>query len=248
MNGEGSRLASASWKPGREEARNAALVLPVLLPEFPHEPALLEKGADIEIGDDGRRRGGAVSRLDGVKGDQQRAPEVERVAHQAVSLPGKEALVAARRLPPSLPPPLPLAQADELQEVPRRPQEQRRAAQLEGVERVPGNPVEAVERSVRERANVKERCGRGDGGIRREEEPVVRPEPVLAHHASGPPLVRFRHGHAVEERERPPSDDHLHRVHWSMVHPGRERGHIRAILWPQGYFRRTRREPGRRAR
>ena len=47
---------------------------------------------------------------------------------------------------------------------------------------------------------------------------MVRPEPVLAHHASGPPLVRFRHGHAVEERERPPRDDHLHRVHGPMVH------------------------------
>lgn len=144
MNGEGSRLASASWKPGREEARNATQVLPVLLPEFPYEPALLEKGADIEIGDDGRRRGGAVSRLDGVKGEQQRAPEVERVAHQPVPLSGEETLVASRRFLFPFPVALPLTQADELLQVPRRPKEQRRAAQLEGVERVPGNPVEAV--------------------------------------------------------------------------------------------------------
>ena len=105
------------------------------------------------------------------------------MAHQSVPLSGEEALVPPRCFPFPFPLPLPLAQADELLQVPRRPQEQRRAAQLEGVERVPGNPVEAVEREVRERAQVKEHRGRGGGGISREEEPVVRPEATLAHNA-----------------------------------------------------------------
>ena len=219
--GKISREDFATRNPDRQEPRHALLVLPVRLPELPEHPALLEKGADVEIGDDGRRRGGAVSRLDGVKGEQQRAPEVEGVAHQAVPLSGEEAIVGARRLPSSFPPPFPLAQADELLQVPRRPQEQRRAAHLEGVERIPGNPVEAVERCVRECARVEERRGGGGGGVEREEETVVRAETLVAEEPAGPPLVRLRHGHAVEERERPPRDDHLQRIHRTMVHPDR---------------------------
>src|SRR5512140_529509 len=118
----------------REEPGDAALVFTVLLPELLHEPTLLEKRPEVEVGDDGRRRGGAVSGLHGVEREQQRAPKVKRVAYQAVPLPGEEALVAARRLPLSFPMPLPLAQADELLEIPRRPQEQGRPEDLHPVE------------------------------------------------------------------------------------------------------------------
>ena len=55
--------------PEREEPRHAVRVFPVRIAERSHEPTLLEKGPDIEIGDDGRRRGGAVSRLDRVEGE-----------------------------------------------------------------------------------------------------------------------------------------------------------------------------------
>ncbi|RJQ30522.1 hypothetical protein C4565_00120, partial [Candidatus Parcubacteria bacterium] len=174
--GKISREDFATRNPDRQEPRHALLVLPVRLPELPEHPALLEKGADVEIGDDGRRRGGAVSRLDGVKGEQQRAPEVEGVAHQAVPLSGEEAIVGARRLPSSFPPPFPLAQTDELLQVPRRPQEQARPEELHPVEEEADPTVEAVEGEVREGADVKERRGRGGGGIRRKEEPVARPD------------------------------------------------------------------------
>ncbi|MBP2690179.1 MAG: hypothetical protein H6Q83_2366, partial [Deltaproteobacteria bacterium] len=56
------------------------LVFPVRIAERAHQPTLLEKSPEIEIGDDGRRRGGAVSRLDGVEGEQEGATEIEGMA------------------------------------------------------------------------------------------------------------------------------------------------------------------------
>lgn len=171
-----------------------------------------------------------------MEGEQEGATEIEGMTHQPVPLPGEEALVAALRFLYPFPMPLPLAQAEELLEVPRRPQEQARSEDLHPVEEEADPSVDAVEGDVRERAHVKEHRGRGGGGVEREEEPVVRPEPVLAHHASGPPLVRFRHGHAVEERERAPRDDHLHRYHQAMLHPRRHQPPI--VLLGRRYGRR----------
>ena len=124
----------------------------------------------------------------------------------ARTLPGEEAIVAARRFPSSLPMPLPLPQADELLEVPRRPQEQGRPKDLHPVEEEADPSVDAVEGEVRERAHVKEHRGRGGGGVERQEEPVVRRTGALPSRV-GPTARRFRHGHAVEERERSPRDD-----------------------------------------
>ena len=79
-----SRVSPAERE--REEPRHAALVRPVRLAELPLHPALLEKGPDIEIDEDGRRRGGAVPRLDRVEGEQEGATEIEGMTHQAVPL------------------------------------------------------------------------------------------------------------------------------------------------------------------
>lgn len=142
-------MVSSTERTEGKEPRHAALVCSIFLAELAHEPSFLEKCPDVEVSDDGRRRGCAVSRLDRVEGEKESTPEVERVTNQAVPLPGEERSASSLRLHFSSPMPFPLPQADELLHIPRRPQGQRCPEELHPVKQIADPSVEAVERSVR---------------------------------------------------------------------------------------------------
>src|SRR3990172_2900945 len=192
----------------REETGDAALVVPVLLPEFADHSALLEERPRIEIEDDHRGGDEGVPGLDGVEGEDHGDAEIERVADDAVRFVDEEAVVASRfRGFPLFAPP-PLGDPHELLYVPGGKEQQRDPADLGRMEQKTNDPLQMVEGPVRHgMENQHEEEERG-GGIDGEEEAVVRGERALPQHAARPALVPFRYGQAVEYSEcRPRKDD-----------------------------------------